>query len=246
MPGPSISVVVPAYNEEQRLGSTLRRLTTFFEHGDAPYQILVVDDGSRDATSEVARSFAARGVELVELPSNRGKGGAIQAGVAHSHGDRVLVTDADLSTPIEDLRTLEPHLKQAEVVVGSRAVGSSRVTQRQPLYRELMGKVFNRLIHLMGVRGIRDTQCGFKLFEGEVARRLFALTITPGFAYDVEIVWLARHLGYRVAEVGVRWENSPSSRVNPLLDPPRMLLEIVRFRWHHRHLDRQRTKVPGT
>ena len=236
MPGPSISVVIPAFNEEERLGATLERLTAFFEPYDTSCQILVVDDGSHDATSEVASSFSSRGVELVRLPSNRGKGAAIQAGVARSRGDRVLVTDADLSTPIEDLGTLEPHLEQAEVVVGSRAVGTSRITVRQPFYRELMGKTFNRLIHMMGVRGIRDTQCGFKLFRGEEARRLFALMITPGFAYDVEIVWLARRLGHRVTEVGVRWENSPSSRVNPLLDPPHMLLEIVRFRWHHRNL----------
>lgn len=231
---PSLSVVVPAYNEAERLGATLDRVLAHLEKRDESFEILVVDDGSADATTEIARGFVARGVRPLRLAQNRGKGAALRHGVLASRGVRVLLTDADLSTPIEDLERLEPHLDEAPVVVGSRAVADSRVTRRQPFYREAMGKTFNRIVQAVAVSGIRDTQCGFKLLDGEIARDLFERSVTAGFAYDVELIWLARRLGHRVVEIGVRWENSPSSRVHPLRDPLHMLLEIARFRWHHR------------
>ncbi len=231
---PDLSIVIPAFNEEKRLGHTLDRLLAFTENQGIHHEIIVVDDGSSDQTLQIAQSFGGQGVHALGLPANQGKGAALRQGVLKSRGLKVLVTDADLSTPIEDLNTLEPHLERSPVVFGSRAVSDSRVTRRQPLYRDLMGKTFNKMIRLAGIHGIHDTQCGFKLLEGEVARDLFSRLITPGFAYDVELTWVARKLGYEVLEVGVRWENSPSSRVNPLLDPPKMLWEILRFRLHHR------------
>ncbi|NJL27517.1 MAG: glycosyltransferase family 2 protein, partial [Thermoanaerobaculia bacterium] len=139
----------------------------------------------------------------------------------------------DLSTPIEDIALLEPRLDAAEVVIGSRAVAGANVVRHQPFYREVMGKTFNKLIRLAGVWGLQDTQCGFKLLDGDVARELFAELITPGFGYDVELVWLARQRGYKVAEVGITWENSPDSRVRPIVDSISVLFEIVRFRLHH-------------
>lgn len=174
-----------------------------------------------------------RGVQVLRAEVNRGKGAALKRGVMASRGRRVLLTDADLSTPIEDLARLEPRLAEAEVAIGSRAVKGANVIRHQPLYREIMGKTFNKLIRLAGVWGLQDTQCGFKLLDGEVARELFAELVTPGFGYDVELVWLARRHGYRVAEVGVTWEDSPDSRVRPLVDSVGVLLEIVRFRLHH-------------
>ena len=230
------SVVIPAYNEEGRLGETLEKVLSFLRSRGDRFEVLVADDGSADATAEVARGFADRDVRVLQLGHNQGKGAALRLGVLASRGRRVLLSDADLSTPIDDLERLEQHLDDAEVVLGSRAVDGARITQRQPFYRELMGKTFNKLIRLAGVRGIQDTQCGFKLLDGEAARAIFQRVVTPGFAYDVELVWLARRLGYRVVEVGVSWHNSPSSRVQPLLDPPKMLLEIARFRWLHRGL----------
>jgi dolichyl-phosphate beta-glucosyltransferase len=236
---PDLSVVIPAFNEEERLGASLERIISYLE-GDRSggYEILVVDDGSRDATAAVAGEFAGGGVRVLELGRNRGKGAAIRRGVAASRGRRVLLTDADLSAPIEELAKLESELGVAQVVLGSRAVAGSRITRHQPLYRELMGKTFNKLIRLAGVWQIHDTQCGFKLLDGGAARNVFRRMITDGFAFDVELVWLARRLGYRVVEVGVAWEDSPSSRVRVLADPPRMLLDILRFRWHHRSLGR--------
>ncbi len=235
-PAPDLSVVIPAFNEEERLGQSLERILAHLGDGSERHEILVVDDGSRDATATVAEAYAEDGVRVLRLDRNRGKGAAVRRGVAASAGRRVLLTDADLSAPIEELAKLEPRLGEAQVVLGSRAVAGSRITLHQPLYRELMGKTFNRLIRLAGVGRIHDTQCGFKLLDGDVGREVFRRMITDGFAFDVELVWLAQRLGHRVVEVGVAWEDSPSSRVRVLADPPRMLLEIVRFRWHHRSL----------
>ncbi len=233
---PDLSVVIPAFNEETRLGQSLERILAYLAGRPDRHEILVIDDGSRDATATVAETYAGDGVRVLKLDRNRGKGAAVRRGVAASGGRRVLLTDADLSAPIEELTKLEAELGEAQVVLGSRAVAGSRITRHQPLYRELMGKTFNKLIRLAGVWRIHDTQCGFKLLDGAAARDVFARMITDGFAFDVELVWLARRLGHRVVEVGVDWQDSPSSRVRVLADPPRMLLEIARFRWHHRSL----------
>lgn len=226
-----LSIVIPAFNEAQRLGPTLRRVVDYLRQNGADYEVLVVDDGSTDATSEVAGEFAREGVRVLRQEVNRGKGAVLKAGVLASRGREVLLTDADLSTPIEDLERLRPHLAEAELVLGSRAVAGSEIARHQPLYREMMGRTFNLIIRLLGVRGLRDTQCGFKLLRGEVARRLFAELRIERFAYDVELVWLARRHGYRVAEVGVRWADSPSTRVNPLTDSSRMFWDVLALRW---------------
>jgi dolichyl-phosphate beta-glucosyltransferase len=226
-----LSIVIPAFNEAQRLGPTLRRVVDYLRQDGAQYEVLVVDDGSTDATAEVAAEFAGEGVCVLRQEVNRGKGAVLKAGVLASRGREVLLTDADLSTPIEDLERLRPHLAEAELVLGSRSVAGSEIARHQPLYREMMGRTFNLIIRLLGVRGLRDTQCGFKLLRGEVARRLFAELRIERFAYDVELVWLARRHGYRVAEVGVHWADSPSTRVNPLTDSSRMLWDVLALRW---------------
>jgi dolichyl-phosphate beta-glucosyltransferase len=237
-PSPALSVVIPAYNEERRLRPTLERVVEYLAaRGDA-FEVLVVDDGSTDQTAAEALSFADRGVRVLALGHNQGKGAALRSGVLESRGDMVLLCDADLSTPIEDIAKLEPHLGTAALVLGSRSVADSDVARHQPFYRELMGKVFNLLIRLGGVGGIHDTQCGFKLVRGDVGRELFERMVTPGFAFDVELVWLARFFGHGVAEVGVTWRDAPGSSVNVWLDPPKMLLEIARFRFKHRGLSR--------
>ncbi|MEM7583306.1 MAG: dolichyl-phosphate beta-glucosyltransferase [Acidobacteriota bacterium] len=230
---PELSVVIPAFNESRRIATTLEKISAYLRERQLDYEILVVDDGSSDATVEVVTQHAELGVRVLSLPQNQGKGAAVRRGVIASRGRRVLFSDADLSTPIEELAKLEPYLDEAPLVLGSRAVEGSDVQKRQPLYRELMGKTFNKLIRLAGVWGVKDTQCGFKLLDGEVARELFEDLVTPGFAFDVELVWLAGRRGYRVAEVGVVWVNSADTRVRALIDPPRMIAEIIRFRWRH-------------
>ncbi|HWM95096.1 MAG TPA: dolichyl-phosphate beta-glucosyltransferase [Thermoanaerobaculia bacterium] len=228
-----ISVIIPAYNEAERLGSTLERAVDYLSRRGLSYELLVVDDGSRDQTIQVAEAFAGRGVRVIRHERNRGKGAAIRTGILASQGAEVLLSDADASTPIEELEKLERWLPEAPLVLGSRAVAGADVQRHQPFYRELMGKTFNRIIRIAGVRGLNDTQCGFKLLEGDIAREIGAELTIDGFAYDVELVFLARRHGYRVVEVGVIWVDSPDSRVDPIRSSLGMLRDVVRMRLRH-------------
>lgn len=229
--GVELSVVIPAYNEAARVAPGLLRAGSYLRDRGTTFELLVVDDGSRDATAEVA---AAAGARVLRHPRNRGKGAAVRTGVLASGGALVLLSDADFSTPIEELEKLERLMPQADLVLGSRALADSTITARQPIYRELMGKSFNLLIRLLGVRGFHDTQCGFKLAQGEVARALCAEMTVDGFAYDVELIWLALRRGRRVLEVGVRWANSLDSRVDPIRSSLGMIRDVLLIRWRHR------------
>jgi dolichyl-phosphate beta-glucosyltransferase len=231
-----ISLVIPAFNEETRLPGTLSLIAEYLsDRKDESWEVLVVDDGSNDATVEVARR-AARGfpaaLRVVSLPGNRGKGAAIRAGVLESTGDRVLISDADLSTPIGEWEKLRD--AGTPVAIGSRALDRSLVLARQPWHRQTMGKAFNWLVRLFSIRGIRDTQCGFKLFDGTLAREIFPKARIDGFAYDVEILSLARRGGATIAEVAVVWSNSPESKVSIVSDSLRMLRDLVRIRFVRR------------
>ncbi len=224
-----LSVVIPAYNEEKRLGATLRRVLDYLAAERVRYEVLVVDDGSVDGTAGVVQGLASEGVELVRQPQNRGKGAAVRRGVLASRGEWVLVTDADLSTPIEDLERLRARAEDADLILGSRAVADSEITRRQPIPRELMGKTFNLIIRRLGLTALKDTQCGFKLMRGEAARQVLSEARVDGFAYDVELVALAHRQGLRVAEVGVTWHDSPASKVHPLRDSARMLWDVLKI-----------------
>jgi dolichyl-phosphate beta-glucosyltransferase len=228
-----LTIVIPAFNESRRLGPTLRRVVDYLKQKGHPYEVLVIDDGSTDATAEVAQAFAPEGVRVLRQEVNRGKGAVVKVGVLASQGREVLLLDADLSTPIEDLEKLRPRLAEAQVVLGSRSVEGSDILTHQPFYREMMGRTFNFIIQVVGVRGLRDTQCGFKLLDGDVARKLFSELQIERFAYDVELVWLARRHGYNVIEVGVRWADSPASKVNPMTDSARMFWDVMALRWRY-------------
>jgi len=227
-----MSVVIPAFNEATRLPDTLARIDAHLEaRGESGWEIIVVDDGSTDETAGSARRAAAGlscPVEVVTLSANRGKGAAIREGVRRSRGERVLVTDADLSTPIEEWTRLAE--TGAPIAIGSRALDETTVKRRQAPYRRTLGRLFNRLVQRLSVPGIRDTQCGFKLFDGEVARALFGEARIDRFAYDVEILALARSRGIRIAEVPVLWFNSPESKVSVVRDLLPTLRDLVRIR----------------
>jgi dolichyl-phosphate beta-glucosyltransferase len=227
-------VVIPAYNEEQRLPRTIEQIEEYLDGRRVSYELIVVDDGSTDGTRQVMDAAAERNqrVRLEALPSNRGKGRALAAGVAVARGDEVLVTDADLSTPIDELEKLEAALKAgAGVAIASRAVRGSRVEVPQPIYRVLMGKVFNLIVQVVLLPGIWDTQCGFKLFRADVAHAVFAKLTTDGFGYDPEVLYLAKRRGVRIAEVPVVWRHSAPTKVMAIRSSLDMFKHVVRVRF---------------
>jgi dolichyl-phosphate beta-glucosyltransferase len=212
---PELSVVIPAFNEAQRLPPTLERVRAYLDGRGRPYEILVVDDGSRDDT--VARARAAGGQRLTVLENgvNRGKGYSVRQGMLAARGARRLMTDADLSTPIEELERLDARMDQGyDVVIASRALPQSRIEVHQGAFRENMGRAFNLLVQALVVPGLRDTQCGFKLFSAAAAQAAFARSRLDGFAFDVEALFIARRCGFRVAELPVVWRNDAATRVS--------------------------------
>ena len=236
---PRLSVVVPCYNEELRLPRTIEQIERYLGARGDRYELILVDDGSADGTRRVMEEAAARNksIRIVALPVNRGKGRALAEGVRVSRGDYVLVTDADLSTPIEELPKLEAALAAgAGVAIGSRAIKGSRVELSQPIYRVLMGKAFNIIVQLVLLPGIWDTQCGFKLFRGDIARDVFEGLTTDGFGYDPEVLYLAKKKGVRIAEVPVVWRNSAPTKVNAIRSSLDMFRHVLRIRFRHRAL----------
>lgn len=228
-----ISVVVPAYNERARLESTLPHLDRALARRFDSYEIIVVDDGSTDGTAALVNDYAggAAGVRLISYPANRGKGHAVKQGVLAAAGENVLFSDADLSTPVREVRKLLQALDEGfDVAIGSRARRESRVLQYQPFYRVLMGKIFNRMVRLLVLGGIADTQCGFKCFRGGAAQEIFRRCRVEGFGFDVEALFIAGKMGYRVREIGVLWRNSPQSRVHLLFHSLQMMADLVRIR----------------
>jgi dolichyl-phosphate beta-glucosyltransferase len=233
------SLVVPAFNEAGRIEDAVRLIAAWVRTrpGGRDWEVLVVDDGSADDTAARARRVAAEerlDLRLIAYAPNRGKGAAIREGVLASKGDPVLVSDADLSTPLTEFAKLEAPLATHEVAIGSRAIDENLVRRPQPPHRVLLGKVGNGMIQLFAVPGIRDTQCGFKLFRGDAARALFAEARIDRFAWDVEILYLARRRNYTIAEVPVLWFNSPESKVRVVRDAVQTFWDVLRIRWIHR------------
>jgi dolichyl-phosphate beta-glucosyltransferase len=227
------SVVIPAYNEALRLPAYLADVVAYFDGRDEPYEVLVVDDGSGDETAaRVLDAQAAHpSVTLHRLAVNCGKGFAVRAGMRAARGELRLMADADGATPIGEVKRLEVAIHAgADVAVGSRALRDSSVSRQVRLHRKLSGGIFNLLVRGLGVHGISDTQCGFKLFRGAAAEVLFGELRTEGFGFDVELLLLARRRGYRVTEVAINWADQADSKVGVLKDGPRMLAQIVRAR----------------
>ena len=230
-----MSIVIPSYNEEKRIRGSLSETCAYMSNSGMEYEIIVVDDGSSDGTSRIVESMVTDfpKVRLVRYEKNRGKGHALRTGVLVTKGDLILVMDADLSTPIEELGKLTPYLAGGEydIAIGSRALALSDIIREQPWWRQSMGKMFNRIVKVLVIGDFSDTQCGFKLFTGDVARNLFLEAKIDRFAYDVEILARAKRKGYGIKEVPIRWINSPESRVDPLKDSLQMLVDLVRIRF---------------
>jgi dolichyl-phosphate beta-glucosyltransferase len=224
-----LSVVIPAYNEERRLVPTLARVQSYLKDQSYESEIIVVDNASSDRTAEVAR---AAGVKALFEPQ-RGKGAAVRTGMLAGRGEYLLFSDADLSTPIEEVEKLLDALRGGhDVAIGSRGLPESDLQVRQPWYRELIGRAGNLVVRLAGVHGISDTQCGFKLFPLEVGRRLFGAQLMRGIAFDMEILFLAQRTGLRIAEVPVTWIDSPETRISRVRDSLDALKDLLRIRFN--------------
>jgi len=230
MSTPALSVVIPAFNEAERLPRTLGRVRAYLDARGTPYEVVVVDDGSQDRTAERALESGGPHATVLRNEGNRGKGYSVRRGMLAARGQRRLMTDADLSTPIEELPLLEACLDQGyAVAIGSRAVSGARVEVHQGVLREGAGWAFNLLVRLMVLPDLRDTQCGFKLFAAEAVKSAFGPARLDGFAFDVEALFLARRAGLRIAEVPVTWRNDAATRVSTLKGA-RAFLDVVRLR----------------
>lgn len=231
-----LSIVVPAYNEESRLPATLRALLGYLDREyPGRYEILVVDDGSSDRTAACAEQVAAGRpeVRLLRNPGNRGKGYAVRHGMLEARGEWALFTDADLSAPIEELGKLWEAVRreQAAIAFGSRALNRSLIGVHQPWWREWAGRVFNLVMRLLVGLPYRDTQCGFKLFRRDAVQAIFPRQRIERFGFDVEVLYLARKLGFKAVEVPVRWNHAEGTRVSMLRDSLDMFFDLLRVRW---------------
>ena len=246
---PRLSIVIPAYNEAERLGPTLDRVLSFIVEHPWESEIVVVDDGSGDGTAEIARNYAGKSsgiVRLVENPGNHGKGYSVRNGVLNSNGDIILFTDADLSAPIaEAVKLITAVDHGADIAIGSRWAQSELQTRRQSLTRQVMGRVFNGFLRVLLRLDFKDTQCGFKAFRRQAARALFPLQRIERWGFDPEILFLARRMGFRVEEVPVRWGHDTRTRINPIMDGSRMLAEMIRIRWYSLSGKYSENFVPG-
>lgn len=230
---PWLSVVIPVYNEATGIKKTIQMVDRFLAGQGEPYEIIVVDDGSSDGTSAVIHLLQQKNpcLRLVKNRANMGKGAAVRRGMLTARGRWHLFCDADLSAPIEEVNNLLPLLKQGyPVVIGSRALPGSRLLHRQPWWREMLGRLFNLLVRLTCLPGIRDSQCGFKLFDRQASRAVFSRQTIAGFAFDVEILCISRKLGLPVAEVPVTWADSRASTVKVIRDGARMLADLWRIK----------------
>jgi dolichyl-phosphate beta-glucosyltransferase len=233
---PELSVVVPAYNESARLPETLSVIKPYLNALGMSWELILVNDGSSDSTMALIRaeeSLDSGHLRGIDLQPNGGKGRAVAAGVAASRGGLVLISDADFSTPIDELPKLRAAIAAGnDVAIGSRAKRGSKIEISQPAHRVLMGKIFNLIVQVVVLPGFWDTQCGFKLWKGPVAREVFAaMKLDGNVAFDVEVLYRARHRGYRIAEIPVRWYDSIPSRISPLRHSAEALVDIARIRF---------------
>ncbi len=230
-------MIIPAYNEEARLRPTLERIHEFFssrpDQWPMTWSVVVISDGSSDGTEALVQEFAQSHPEfsLIASRPNRGKGYVVRRGMMEVEADYLLFSDADLAAPIEEIEKLWAAVQKGAVVaIGSRPLKESTLEIRQPWHREMLGRLFNKLVQMLAVRGIDDTQCGFKLFRQDVARDIFSRCKLDGFGFDFESLIIARDLGHPIAEVPIRWSHQEGSKVVLMRDGPRMLRDLVKLR----------------
>ena len=232
---PFLSLVIPAYNEEARIGNSLKLAVAYMNQTMYKYEILIVDDGSKDNTIKVASEF--ENVKVIAQPRNMGKGAAVKAGMLAAEGDICIFSDADFSTPVYEVeKVIQAINLGADVCIGNRALDYDMIRKHQPFYREFMGKTFNKFVQLLVIPGISDTQCGFKGFTNLAAKQIFTESKIPGFGFDVEILYIANVLGHKISQVPVEWYNDERSTVDPVRDSLRMLKDLFIIKKLHANL----------
>jgi len=229
-----LSIVIPSYNEETRLPTTLQRVAAYLKTSGRKAEVIVVDDGSTDQTVRVADSFQGQidGLRIVSNGRNRGKGYSVRHGLLEARGEIVLFTDADLSAPIEEADKLLAKMDEYDVAIGSRAVNRALIEVHESRFREFAGIIFNRIVRIMLRLPFVDTQCGFKAFRREKCKIIFEQQTIERFGFDPELLYLARHHGLRIVEVAVRWAHSPATKINMWRDSLRMFLDVLVIRWN--------------
>jgi dolichyl-phosphate beta-glucosyltransferase len=229
------SIIIPAYNESQRIVPTLNRVLTYVAERQWDAEIIVVNDGSIDETAKIVQGYVERNaiMRLIENPGNRGKGYSVRNGMLNARGELLLFSDADLSSPIEESPKLFEAIERgADVAIGSRWLRSDLQTVRQPLHRQLFGRIFNLVLRIiLGLR-FKDTQCGFKAFTRSAAQAIFPLQRIERWGFDPELIFLAKRRGLRIVEVPVKWAHDEGGRINPLRDGLRMFIEVLKIRWN--------------
>jgi dolichyl-phosphate beta-glucosyltransferase len=229
------SIVLPAYNESERIGSSLERILAHVSRHGWEAEVIVVNDGSTDSTAEIVADLARTNpaLRLIENPGNRGKGYSVRNGMLRARGDILLFSDADLSSPIEEAGKLFAAISQgADIAIGSRWLQPELQTQRQPLLRQFYGRVFNLALRTILGLNFKDTQCGFKAFTRQAAQAIFPLQKIERWGFDPEVLYLARKLGFSIQEVPVSWSHREGTRINPLRDGIRMFGEVLKIRWN--------------
>ena len=233
MAAPFLSIVIPAYNEESRLPNTLEQIDAFLERQAYTAEVLVVENGSQDRTFEVAQAFARGHPRVSALQEKgRGKGLAVRRGILQAQGEYRFMCDADLSMPVDEInRFMPPALPGADIVIGSREAPGA-VRYNEPQYRHWGGRAVNTMIRLLILPGLNDTQCGFKCFRAPVAEELFRLQTLSGWAFDVELLYLARQRGYSIVELPIHWYFNPESKLNVFQDALKMGMDILTIHWN--------------
>ncbi len=239
-----LSLIIPAYNEEERIAQTLDKVLSYLDDERYHWELIVVDDGSRDRTLDVVATYAPR-VQCIALVQNRGKGAAVRTGMLAAHGTYRVFTDADLSTPIEELGKMRAAFERgADVVIGSRRLAPGLIKKHQPWYRELIGVIGNKLVQAVLLPGFEDTQCGFKGCTAHAAIEIFSRAVIDGFAFDIEMLFWAQLLGFRIEQIPVEWYNDERTRVRAIRDTMRTLSEVFTLRRRHRHSVIQSSREP--
>lgn len=231
MTTPHLSIIVPAYNEEQRLPHTLEEIFAFLNDQSYQAEVLVIENGSDDRTFEIAQKFAERHKNLYVYPENQpGKGNAVRRGMLEARGEYRFFCDADLSMPIAEVNNfLPPALEEFDIAIASREIPGA-VRHGEPEYRHLTGRVFNTLIRFLVLPELQDTQCGFKCFRAEIAQELFSYQTLTGWSFDVEILFVAHKKGYRIREIPINWYFNPDTKISVLRDSWQMFLDLLTIR----------------